>query len=109
VKFLVDNQLPLALARFLTARGYDCQHVLEIGLARESDLAIWKYASEHERVIISKDEDFFYLASHAEGQARLIWVRLGNCLTSVLLTEFERLWMRIEASLDAGDRVVEIR
>lgn len=30
VKFLVDNQLPAALARFLAARGVACVHVLDI-------------------------------------------------------------------------------
>ncbi len=32
MKLLVDNQLPPALARFLTANGFDCRHVLDIGL-----------------------------------------------------------------------------
>ncbi len=32
MKFLVDNQLPTALAQYLRERGFDCQHVLEAGL-----------------------------------------------------------------------------
>ena len=109
MKFLVDNQLPLALARFLASRGCDCEHVLDLGLASSPDSEIWKYARENERVIISKDEDFFNFAHAPETQTRLIWVRLGNCRTPILLAEFERLWPRIVASLEAGDRVVEIR
>jgi hypothetical protein len=34
---------------------------------------------------------------------------LGNCRTSALLQAFDRLWPEIEASLNAGDRVIEIR
>jgi predicted nuclease of predicted toxin-antitoxin system len=109
VKFLVDNQLPLALARFVSSRGHDCEHVLDIDLARESDIRIWTYANENERVIISKDENFFYMADRPGAKARLVWVRLGNCRTSVLLDEFGRLWPRIVASLEGGERVVEIR
>jgi hypothetical protein len=31
VKFLSDNQLPAALARWLTAKGHDAVHVVDIG------------------------------------------------------------------------------
>jgi hypothetical protein len=40
VKFLVDNQLPAALAEFLRKRGLDCQHVLDVDLAQASDADI---------------------------------------------------------------------
>jgi hypothetical protein len=42
MKFLVDNQLPLALARFLSANGIESQHVLDIGLDAASDQTIWE-------------------------------------------------------------------
>jgi predicted nuclease of predicted toxin-antitoxin system len=58
VKFLVDNQLPAALARFLASHGTECQHVLDIGLAGDSDAEIWEYASQNDYVVISKDADF---------------------------------------------------
>jgi predicted nuclease of predicted toxin-antitoxin system len=63
VKFLVDNQLPAALAEHLRTRGVDCQHVLHIGLAEATDVQICRYAMEQERVIISKDEDFLHCQS----------------------------------------------
>jgi predicted nuclease of predicted toxin-antitoxin system len=68
-----------------------------------------KSACDNDCVIISKDEDFFYAAYRPEARAKLVWVRLGNCRTSVLLEEFDRLWWRIEAALNAGEHVVEIR
>jgi predicted nuclease of predicted toxin-antitoxin system len=109
VRFLVDNQLPVALARFLSARGCDCDHVIDVELASATDSAIWHYAQQNEIVVISKDEDFLYLATRPEVQARLIWVRLGNCRNQALLATFERSWPRIEALLNAGDRIIEIR
>jgi len=48
VKFLVDNQLPAALARFLTSRGADCQHVLDVGLADATDSEIWEHAMRND-------------------------------------------------------------
>ncbi|MFZ0964485.1 MAG: DUF5615 family PIN-like protein [Terriglobia bacterium] len=46
MRFLVDYQLPIALARFLAARGWDCDHVMDLGLGSASDSAIWHYAHD---------------------------------------------------------------
>jgi len=109
VRFLVDNQLPTALARFLASRGVNCQHVLDINLGGATDAAIWEYASRNDCVVISKDEDFLYMANVPSAKARLIWIRFGNCRTKTLLAAVERLWPEIEAGLEAGDRVIELR
>ncbi len=109
MKFIVDNQLPAALAQYLRKRGFDCQHVLEVGLGEALDREICEYAGLQERIVISKDEDFFYLAKQGEAKIRLIWVRLGNCRTPALLGAFEKTWPEIEKCLEAGDSIVEIR
>jgi len=109
VKFLVDNQLPTVLAQSLRKSGFDCQHVLDVGLEDALDSEICRYAELQGRVIISKDEDFFYLAKQREAKITVIWVRLGNCRTAALLAAFERSWPRIESCLQAGDRIIEIR
>jgi hypothetical protein len=56
--FVVDNQLPPALARFIQSEfGMSAVHVADIGLRDASDAEVWKYASETGSVLISKDED----------------------------------------------------
>jgi predicted nuclease of predicted toxin-antitoxin system len=109
VKFLVDNQLPKALAKHLQAMGHDCQHVLDANLANASDALICRYAASQERILISKDEDFVYLSAQPNPQIRLVWVRLGNCRTPALLAAFDRFWPAMEACFVAGDTIVEIR
>lgn len=109
MRFLVDNQLPAALARFLASRGVECRHVLDVGLGDSTDTAIWEYAVQNDCVVISKDEDFLYLASTPLANARFIWIRVGNCRTKALLSVVERLWPQIEAGLNAGDRIIEVR
>jgi len=109
VKFIVDNQLPVALAEHLRDRGLDCQHVLEAGLGDAADSVICRHAELQDRIIISKDEDFFYFAKQRHAKIKLIWVRLGNCRTAALFAAFERSWPRIESCLKAGDRIIEIR
>jgi predicted nuclease of predicted toxin-antitoxin system len=73
------------------------------------DSEICRYAELQERIIISKDEDFFYLAKQRAAKIKVIWVRLGNCRTSALLAAFERSWPTVESNLKAGDRIIEIR
>jgi predicted nuclease of predicted toxin-antitoxin system len=109
VNFLVDNQLPLALAQHLRARGLDCQHVLDVGLAEASDAEICRYAEGQGRVIISKDQDFLYFASLPDAKITIVWVRIGNCRTSALISAFEKFWPTLQSCLEAGDRIVELR
>jgi len=109
VKFLVDNQLPAALARFLSARGCECLHVLDVGLAKASDREIWQYATSCGFVLISKDEDFLYLAGSEKERAPLVWIRIGNCRKREMLEVIDRAWDRISEALQAGERVVEVR
>ena len=65
MRFLVDNQLPPALARFISGLGVEASHVVDAGLRDGSDTEIWNYASENDYVLISKDEDFVTLYSKA--------------------------------------------
>jgi predicted nuclease of predicted toxin-antitoxin system len=58
VKFLVDAQLPPAVARWLRDAGHDAQAVREAGLREAEDDAIWKHALAAGAAIITKDEDF---------------------------------------------------
>ena len=109
MKFLVDNQLPVALARFIASKGFDCEHVSERGLDCASDFEICRYAMTPDRIIVSKDEDFCYLAVSRNFKFRLVWVRLGNCRKIELLRSFEGVWPRIESALRAGEQVVELR
>ena len=109
MKLLVDNQLPVTLVRYFASAGHECQHVGDLHLDTASDAEIWQYACRQGFVVVSKDEDFLYLAGRAEGAARLLWVRLGNCRTGALIEAFERSWPRIEHALLSGERVVELR
>jgi predicted nuclease of predicted toxin-antitoxin system len=47
VRFLVDAQLPPALARWLVEQGHDASHVTDHGLGEASDRRIWDEAKVH--------------------------------------------------------------
>jgi predicted nuclease of predicted toxin-antitoxin system len=63
VKFVVDYQLPPALARFLETQGHIASHVRDLGLKTAGDAVIWRRAESEDLVVVSKDEDFFFMAT----------------------------------------------
>jgi predicted nuclease of predicted toxin-antitoxin system len=109
VKFLVDNQLPSALARWLNARGQEALHVLDAGLAEAKDAEIWMYAATNACVLVTKDEDFSRPASLPQSSVCVVWVRLGNCRTAALLAAFDSVFHQMLAALESGTRLIEIR
>ena len=42
--FLIDAQLPPALAKAITKAGYSARHVSDVGLLQADDLPIWDFA-----------------------------------------------------------------
>ena len=106
---LVDNQLPAALSRFLTASGHPSQHVLDIALDEAMDTPVWDYAKTHDLIVVSTDEDFFHLAQRPNDTGKLLWVRLGNCRNDALLAAFQTELPNIEQAFASGQRIVELR
>lgn len=110
MKLLVDNQLPVALARYLAANGWECQHVQDIALDSSGDHVIWQVARERGLVIVTKDEDFQILSNQqGGGPPQVIWVRLGNCRKAALLEAFASVMPGLREMLEAGNAVIEIR
>jgi predicted nuclease of predicted toxin-antitoxin system len=108
VKFIVDAQLPPALASWLRERGHDAASVREIGLREADDKSIWSRAQSANAIIVTKDEDFALLAT-ALPAVRVLWVRIGNVINRVLLARFDQAWPEIVTHLEEGARIVEVR
>jgi predicted nuclease of predicted toxin-antitoxin system len=108
MRFLVDNQLPPSLARWLRDRGHVAEHVFECGLHMLDDRALWARALAEAQIVVSKDEDFLYLSSQPNDAGRFLWVRLGNCRNDALLTAFSASFDTIIAAFDSGQTVVEL-
>lgn len=108
VRFLVDAQLPPALARKLSALGHDGIHVLDVGLLDAGDGRIWDYALAENRIIVTKDEDFAIRASVARVSPTIVWLRIGNCPNARLLAWFETQLSAITGMIDSGHPLIEI-
>jgi len=66
MRFVVDNQLPPRLSRFLADAGHDAVHVTMVGLDAADDQSVWAWAIREARVLVSKDEDFLSPCSRLE-------------------------------------------
>ncbi len=108
MRFVVDAQLPPALARFLVSRGHQAEHVIDVGLAGASDPAIWDHAMQVGAAVISKDEDFAIRIAVEPAGPPIVWIRVGNTTKRALLQWFEPLLPRVEAALTAGEKLIEM-
>jgi predicted nuclease of predicted toxin-antitoxin system len=68
----------------------------------------WSRALAHDRIVVSKDEDFLYLTNQPGDAGRFLWVRLGNCRNDALIAAFSSSFDTIVAAFDSGQSVVEL-
>ncbi|NKY48640.1 DUF5615 family PIN-like protein [Nocardia vermiculata] len=111
MKFLVDAQLPPALARAITVEGHEAVHVCDIALTSASDRAVWDEALRRRAVVITKDEDFILIgrACKTDVAPPVVWIRIGNCSKKALLEAFLPILPTIVRLVDGGEMVVEVR
>lgn len=109
MRFLIDAQLPPALAIWLMDRRYDAVHVADSLGPSASDESIWSAARLEDRVLITKDRDFaLWIVARREGP-RVIWLRLGNATRRRLVDWLEVRWSEIELALAGDARLIEVR
>jgi predicted nuclease of predicted toxin-antitoxin system len=108
MRFLVDAQLPPALARWLVVQGHEADHVGDHALQSASDREIWDFSVKLGAVIITKDEDFAQRRAMSENGPMIVWVRLPNSRRGDLLRWFEKALEDILAALERGETIVEV-
>ncbi len=113
MQFLVDAQLPPALARLLREHGHTAEHITEIGPADAPDSEIWRYALEHDAVIVTKDEDFADMVAppvgrHLRSSGSAPATPAGQCcwpFSSRSSSRSSRWWVRGSASSSSARSV----
>ena len=107
MRFLVDAQLPPALARYLAAGGQEAEHVADIGLGGAKDQAIWEYAA---RVGSSSRKMRILLNERFSARADRLWSG-SDCRTresASFCFWFEPILPRFTEALERGERLIEI-
>lgn len=109
MRFLVDAQLPPALARLLRKHGHTAEHVTDIGPGDAPDRDLWQYALDNGAVIVTKDEDFSLMFAMRGAAPAVVWVRIGNTRRAALLAWFEPLIAQIVDLIESGQKLIELR
>jgi len=102
MRFLVDAHLPRRLCAVLVRQGHDAIHTLDLPTGNATkDRIINQVSLDDQRVVISKDADFFY--SHVlQGRPwKLVLVKTGNISTHDLQVLFERHLPTVAAALQS--------
>ena len=108
MRFLVDAQLPPALARWIASSGHLAAHVTDHGMAGASDTAIWALAMSIDAAILTKDEDFAARRIQAVDGPPIVWLRPPNMRRRQLMTQFEPMLQSIVQALEAGETLIEL-
>ena len=106
MKFLVDAHLPPSLCALLQAAGHDALHTSGLPAQNKTpDRVINELSVTDQRVVVSKDTDFYY--SHVLHQRpwKLLLVRTGNIRTRELKELFVRQLPAIVQALETHSLV----
>lgn len=96
MKFLVDAQLPVRLARFLQNAGYDTIHTRDLPQHNATPDAVINLISvQEQRIVITKDSDFVQSFLLQNQPYKLLLITTGNIknsdLESLFLNYLEQL------------------
>ena len=109
MRFLVDAQLPPALAKWIAEKGYSASAVRDQGLRNSDDGSIVNFSTESDWVVVAKDDDIVERAIGRKDGARVVWLRIGNSTNRALFAWLEPLWSEVVRQLEQGQRVIEVR
>ena len=79
MRFLIDAQLPSALARWISDHGRVAEHVAQPHLEAASDSAIWDFAIAASAVLVTKDEEFARWKALSKTGPPIVWIRFRMC------------------------------
>ncbi len=110
MQFLVDTQLPPALARWLSRRGHPSIHTTDQPDGHLlADRDIVTLALREQRLVVTKDHDFLDHFVLKGAPPSVLLLEYGNCANWELLQRLEVQWPQIEAALQQGAGLVLAR
>ena len=101
-QFLVDVNLP---KRFSFFNSPLFTHIADID-AYMTDQQVWEYALENEKVILTKDADFYDKFMISKVSPKVVYFQLGNLSLKELHNFFMNNWEAIISHLENGSMLV---
>jgi predicted nuclease of predicted toxin-antitoxin system len=84
VKLLLDQNLSDRIISRISDLFPGSTHIKAVGLREADDGVVWEWAKQHGFTIASKDTDFHQRAILFGHPPKVIWLRVGNCQTSLI-------------------------
>lgn len=107
MKFIIDAQLPPTLKHFFLFRGHDAIHTLDLPMQNDtSDQDVSRVSADENRIVITKDADFYYSFVLSRQPAKLVLVKTGNMGTKALIDVFAQQVDELLHLLEKHDFVV---
>jgi predicted nuclease of predicted toxin-antitoxin system len=107
VKFLVDAHLPPALCALLQAAGHEAVHTRRLSAKnRTPDEVINELSLREQRIVVTKDSDFYYSHLLYGKPWKLLLIRTGNIRARDLKALFQIHLPTVIAALDQNSLVV---
>jgi predicted nuclease of predicted toxin-antitoxin system len=94
MRFLLDQDVYAATARFLISLGHDVIPVAQIGLSRTDDSDLLKIAQEQNRIFVTRDRDFGRLVFVKDLVAGVLYLRVLPSTQSAVHAELDRVLTR---------------
>lgn len=96
MKFLIDAQLPPSLKKLFAEKGFDCIHTLDLEQGNDTpDKVIGELSVSEQRILITKDSDFYDSFTIKGEPYKLILVKLGNTSKKELIQFFDNHFEKI--------------
>jgi predicted nuclease of predicted toxin-antitoxin system len=109
MKFIVDAHFPKRLSKWLNDRGHDSIHTSDLPKGNNTlDIEIIEKSIEENRIIISKDSDFFKYRIVKGVPDKILMITTGNILNTELINLFEENFNNIVESFESGKKVIEL-
>lgn len=109
MKYIVDAQLPLSLKTWLRKKGHDVIHTRDLPLENLSiDSMVIEIADKEDRIVISKDSDFFKAHLIKGKPQRILMITTGNIVNKDLFALFESNFNIIDILFQDEYQIVEL-
>lgn len=105
MKLLFDENLSPHLVHQLADVFPQSAHVHQLELGAESDQRVWSAAAELGYTLVTKDSDYYDLSLIRGAPPKIVWIRRGNCSTTVIETML-RANTRAIHDLDSTNNIV---
>jgi predicted nuclease of predicted toxin-antitoxin system len=84
VKLLLDENVSGGIVQQIADLFPASTHVKALGMNHVEDRALWEWSKHHEFILVSKDTDFYQMAIVLGHPPKFIWLRVGNCSTTMI-------------------------